>query len=68
MVTVFVVVKSADYGAQALGADLKLKADFVVYALKKVEGAPLDSTKKNDAAAAKQSIAQRNAAVKKATQ
>jgi len=64
----FVVVKSADYGAQALGADLKLKADFVVYALKKVEGAPLDSTKKNDAAAAKQSIAQRNAAVKKATQ
>jgi len=62
----FVTVQSAEYDAQALGADLKMKASFVVYALKKVEGAPLEANKKNDAAAAKQSVAQRDAAVKQA--
>jgi len=64
----FVQVQGAEYGAQSEGADLKMKANFVVYALKKVEGAPVEASKKNEAAAARQSIAQRNAAVKKATQ
>jgi type IV pilus assembly protein PilO len=64
----FVQVQGAEYGSQANGADLKMKANFVVYALKKVEGAPVETPKANDAAAARQSIAQRNAAVKKAVQ
>ena len=37
----FVVINGAGYDAQKSGENLKMKANFVVYALKKVDGAPL---------------------------
>lgn len=36
----FVLVQGADYNAEKTGENLKMKAKFVVYALKKVDGAP----------------------------
>lgn len=36
----FVLVQGADYNAEKTGENLKMQAKFVVYALKKVEGAP----------------------------